>query len=104
MAAHSRDMPPVRLLPEPELARLVRSAPLFGEAVRLARWAAPGVAVDAAGELAEAELALAADELGSAAVGDAAEVWALALDTGLVDVELDDDGAEVKAIPGKALA
>ncbi|AEW93442.1 MULTISPECIES: hypothetical protein [Streptomycetaceae] len=101
MAADSRDMPPVRLLPEAELARLVRSAPLFERAGRLARWAAPTVPVDADGTLGEAELARAGAELGSAE--EVAEAWALAVDTGLVEIAADGDGAPAAAAPGKAL-
>ncbi len=104
MAAASRDMPPVRLLPETELARLVRSAPLFERAERLARWAAPGVPVAPTAELEEAELARAAAELGDGDPGEAAEAWALAVGSGLVEVAPDEDGRRASAAPGKALA
>ncbi len=95
MPADSRDMPPVRLLPDADLARLALAAPLFDRAARLARWCAPQVTVDAAAELVEDELLRAAAELGLAGepdgIAETAEAWALAVDTGLVDVELDDD-------------
>ncbi|MDI5973193.1 hypothetical protein POF50_028260 [Streptomyces sp. SL13] len=105
MPADSRDMPPVRLLPDADLARLALAAPLFDRAVRLARWAAPQVAVDAAAELVEAELLRAAAELGIAddpdGLPETTEAWAFAVDTGLVDVELADAGpADDPHVPG----
>ncbi|MDF3293520.1 hypothetical protein [Streptomyces silvisoli] len=114
MAADSRDMPPVRLLPDAELARLALAAPLFQRAVRLARWAAPQVRIDAAAELVPEELARGVAELGlgDEAEGDAetADAWAFAVDTGLVEVDLADDadpssqaGQGGTAVPGKAL-
>jgi hypothetical protein len=107
MAADRRDMPPVRLPAEPELARLARSAPLFDRAARLARWAAPQVPVAVTGELDDAELADAAAELGLDGhpdeVADTAEAWALAVDAGLVEIEADGEGTGVAAAPGKAL-
>src|SRR5437879_3281714 len=97
MAAESRDMPPVRLLPESELARLVRAVPLFEQAARLARWTAPQIRVDAAGDLDEAQLGEAAAELElgeqAEAVAETAEAWAFAIDAGLVEVAEDGDGA-----------
>ncbi|MCQ4044933.1 hypothetical protein ACFOSC_25550 [Streptantibioticus rubrisoli] len=111
MAADSRDMPPVRLLPDAELARHALAAPLFQRAVRLARWAAPQVRIDAAAELAPDELARAVTELGleGEPEGDAeaADAWAFAVDTGLVEAELADEadraGRGGTAVPGKAL-
>ncbi|GAA1884805.1 hypothetical protein [Streptantibioticus ferralitis] len=115
MAADSRDMPPVRLLPDVELARLALAAPLFQRAVRLARWAAPQVRIDATAELVEDELARAVVELelGDEPEGDteAADAWAFAVDTGLVEVDLAEEatGSEElseqggTAVPGKAL-
>ncbi|PWI43533.1 hypothetical protein [Streptomyces sp. ICBB 8177] len=115
MAADSRDMPPVRLLPDAELARLALAAPLLDHAARLARWTAPKVGVNATAELVEDELARATAALG---FGDdpegaarTAEAWAFAVDTGLVEVELDEDTTRAEdldapagtASPGKAL-
>ncbi|MCF3964328.1 hypothetical protein, partial [Streptomyces fuscigenes] len=92
-------LPPVRLPSEAELARDALAAPVLARAVRLARWAGPGTRVDAEGELDPAELAGAVEALGLAddedAPGDAedyaAEAWRVALETGLVDVALDED-------------
>ncbi len=89
-------MPPVRLPSEAELARDALAAPLFARAVSLARWAAEtGVRVGAGGELLTDQLKEAAERLGlygdpegSAAT---AEAWNLAVDTGLVEVEEDED-------------
>ena len=115
MPADSRDMPPVRLLPDSELAGLALAAPLFDRAARLARWTAPQVRVDATAELVEDELQRAIGELGLTgrpdAAADTAEAWALAVDTGLVDVMLDENAAGASdldapagtATPGKSL-
>jgi hypothetical protein len=115
MAADSLDMPPVRLLPDAELARLVLGAPLFDRAVRLARWAAPNVRINAAAELVGGELERATAELGLTeepeGTDDTADAWALAVDIGLVDVELPEDAATIEeldslagtAVPGKGL-
>ncbi len=115
MPADSRDMPPVRLLPDAELAALALAAPLPQRAARLARWAAPQVAVDATAELVEEELLRAVGELGLGdqpdGVAETAEAWAFAVDTGLVEVSLDDSAAHSldldapagTAVPGKGL-
>ncbi|MBV9023901.1 MAG: hypothetical protein JO362_08940 [Streptomycetaceae bacterium] len=115
MAADSLDMPPVRLLPDADLARLALGAPLFGRAVRLARWAAPNVRINAAAELVSGELERAAVELGLTeepeGADDTADAWALAVDIGLVEVELPEDAATTEdldspagtAVPGKGL-
>ncbi|MBY8887449.1 hypothetical protein K7472_21785 [Streptomyces sp. PTM05] len=115
MAADSRDMPPVRLLPDAELARLALTAPLLDHAARLARWTAPRVGVNATAELVEDELARATVELGFGddpeGAAHTAEAWAFAVDTGLVEVELDEDATRAEdldapagtASPGKAL-
>lgn len=115
MPADSRDMPPVRLLPDAELAGLALAAPLLDRAARLARWAAPHVRVDATAELVEEELVRAVAELGLVdqpdGIAETAEAWAFAVDTGLVEVDLDEDSTHAEdldapagtAIPGKAL-
>ena len=64
MASDRLDLPPVRLLPEEELARLALAVPLLDRAVRLARWSAPHVTVDAMGELTAEDATRAVRELG----------------------------------------
>ncbi|WP_069811941.1 hypothetical protein [Streptomyces sp. TP-A0874] len=96
MSAKSSPMPPVRLLSEAELAGAALSGPRLARAVRLARWAAPGVRVDAGGALLKEELDEATAHLGLAE-GDEGraetdEAWLLAVDTGLVEVEEDGTG------------
>ncbi|MFJ6795939.1 hypothetical protein [Streptomyces sp. NPDC091268] len=100
MSAQSHPtLPPVRLLPDAELARDALAAPLFARAVRLARWAGPGTRVDVGGELAAAQLPDAAAVLGLDPADEespvyASQAWRVAVDTGLVDVtEPDEDGA-----------
>ncbi|KAF4411152.1 hypothetical protein CRI70_09280 [Streptomyces sp. Ru87] len=91
-------MPPVRLPSEAELARQALAAPLLARAVRLARWCEPGVRVGAGGELTAAGLREAAAHLGLDGSEDGAdetnEAWRLAVDTGLVEIDEDDDAAE----------
>ena len=94
MAADRLDLPPVRLLPEEELARFALAVPLLDRAVRLARWCAPHVTVDAMGELTAQDVPRAVRELGlegqpDGAV-DAAEAWGVAVDAGLVDLDIED--------------
>ncbi|MFJ2111867.1 MULTISPECIES: hypothetical protein [unclassified Streptomyces] len=114
-------LPPVRLLPDAELARDALAAPLFSRAVRLARWAGPETRVGAGGELIDEQLPDAAEVLGLGAganglsEGDgeayASEAWRVAVDTGLVTVEdpdeqahgRSDDGAEGRVTPGEQL-
>ncbi len=115
MPADSRDMPPVRLLPDAELAGLALASPILDRAARLARWTAPHVRVDATAELIEEELLRAAAELGLAdqqdGIAETAEAWAFAVDTGLVEVELEENAVHAQdldapagnAVPGKAL-
>jgi hypothetical protein len=107
-------MPPVRLLPEDELARLAMESPTFDAAVRLARWIAPRRPVTGDGvlELGEARRAvrelelLPEDEreavLGGLSSADELEEldlpWSIAEELGLIDI--DDDTAE----PGGTLA
>ncbi|MEV7866059.1 hypothetical protein AB0P17_08135 [Streptomyces sp. NPDC088124] len=90
-------LPPVRLLPDAELAREALAAPLFARAVRLARWAGPETRVSAGGELVDEQLPAAAEQLGlgdELSEGDgeayASEAWRVAVDTGLLDVEYPD--------------
>lgn len=116
MAADRLVLPPVRLLPAKELARCALAAPLLDRAVRLARWAAAGMPVDAAGELLDAGLRQAAarrgllpdgpdgpgaaDEPVVAGAGqdagydgygtfEAERAWDVAVGTGLVELRID---------------
>ncbi|MFJ8000614.1 hypothetical protein ACIQ7D_26370 [Streptomyces sp. NPDC096310] len=98
MPADHPTLPPVRLLPDAELARDALAAPLLARAVRLARWAGPETRVSAGGELVDEQLPAAAEQLGlgdEMSEGDgeayASEAWRVAVDTGLVDVEDPDD-------------
>lgn len=92
-------LPPVRLLPDAELARDALAAPLFARAVRLARWAGPDTRVDIGGELVAAQLpeavaVLGLDEADEDAAAHASQAWRVAVDTGLVDVtEPEEDGS-----------
>ncbi|GAA2235995.1 hypothetical protein GCM10010232_23370 [Streptomyces amakusaensis] len=102
-------LPPVRLRSDAELARDALAAPLLTRAVRLARWAGPGTLVDAGGELAEEQLAAAAEELGLGADEDgpafASEAWRTAVDAGLVEVrDPEGDTGHGTAGPGENLA
>lgn len=102
MTADRTVLPPVRLPAEAELAREALSAPLFARAVRLARWAGPGLRVGAGGELPDAEVREAAAELGLKEGADddgearavAGEAWRIAVDVGLVDVTAPEEGDE----------
>lgn len=92
-------LPPVRLLPDAELAREALAAPLFARAVRLARWAGPDTRVDTGGELVAAQLPEAVALLGldpadEDSAAHASQAWRVAVDTGLVDVtEPEEDGS-----------
>ncbi|WP_431047847.1 hypothetical protein ACQUSR_26025 [Streptomyces sp. P1-3] len=90
MPADRPTMPPVRLHTDAELARDALAAPLFADAVRLARWTAPRREVGADGELPDDALREAVAHLGLAdsedGPGYAEEAWQLALDTGLVEI------------------
>jgi hypothetical protein len=107
MSASPLVLPPVRLLPADDLARLALAAPLLDRALRLTRWAAPYRVVDAAGELLDADLVLAARELGlpeeedGEGLADAAQAWGVAVDTGLLAVRIDEE-AEESTPPGEA--
>ncbi|MDJ0345481.1 hypothetical protein QMK19_19740 [Streptomyces sp. H10-C2] len=116
MAADRLALPPVRLLPEDELARLALAVPLLERAVRLARWAGPETRVDVMGELTQDDRLRAAAELGIEAYEDGlaetSQAWGIAIDTGLVELEIDEAAGEAtepgepagKALPGEALA
>ncbi|MFE0627982.1 hypothetical protein ACFW3D_13560 [Streptomyces sp. NPDC058864] len=123
MAADRLDLPPVRLLPEEELARFALAVPLLDRAVRLARWCAPHVSVDAMGELTAEDVPRAVRELGLEGQpdgpADAAQAWGVAVDAGLVDLDIEDaadeddeqagagivalDEPAGRAVPGEAL-
>ncbi|WP_225848494.1 hypothetical protein [Streptomyces sp. HPF1205] len=100
-------LPPVRLLPADDLARLALAAPLLDRAVRLVRWAEPYRQVDAAGELLDADLVAAAEELGlptdeeDEGLADTAQAWAVAVDTGLLALRIDEPSEE-STPPGEA--
>ncbi|AUH43679.1 hypothetical protein [Streptomyces sp. CMB-StM0423] len=102
MTADRTVLPPVRLPAEAELAREALASPLFARAVRLARWAGPGLRVGAGGELPDAEVREAAAELGLEEGADeegearavAGEAWRIAVDVGLVDVTAPEEGDE----------
>jgi hypothetical protein len=99
-------MPPVRLSSEAELARDALAAPLFSWAARLAAWAggeggagsADGVPVGAGGELLAPQLKEAVAQLGLTGDEDGemhtAQAWQLAVDTGLLEVEDDEDAED----------
>jgi hypothetical protein len=115
MAADRLDLPPVRLLPEDELARAALAAPLLARAARLAHWVAPYVQVDTMGELTEPDLRRAAAELGldgePDGLAETAQAWGVAIDAGLVGLDIEDDpdpddpdAPAGRAVPGEALA
>ncbi|MFE4263781.1 hypothetical protein [Streptomyces sp. NPDC056883] len=100
MSADSHpSLPPVRLLPDAELAREALAAPLFARAVRLARWAGPDTRVDTGGELVagqlpEAVALLGLDPADEDSAAHASQAWRVAVDSGLVDVtEPEEDGS-----------
>jgi hypothetical protein len=109
-------LPPVRLLPADDLARMALAVPLLDRALRLTRWATPERPVDAMGELLDDDLVRAAAELGlSADEGDeglveTAQAWAVAVDTGLLALEIEEEAEEStpvgevagRAVPGEA--
>lgn len=109
-------LPPVRLLPVADLARLALAVPLLDRALRLTRWAAPERPVDAMGELLEDDLVLAAAELGlpvgedEEGLAEAAQAWGVAVDTGLLVPEIEEEAEEStpvgevagRAVPGEA--
>ncbi|WP_327730300.1 hypothetical protein OG250_34010 [Streptomyces sp. NBC_00487] len=107
----SSPLPPVRLLPEAELARQALATPLLSRAVRLARWAGPDTRVGTGGELVDEQLPAAAEALGltgegldgAEAAASASEAWRVALDTGLVEIVNPDEGEGTVAV-GEDLA
>jgi hypothetical protein len=98
MSASPLVLPPVRVLPADDLARLALAVPLLDRALRLTRWAAPHREVDAMGELIGDGLAEAAAELGldgeEGGLAETAQAWGVAVDTGLLTVEIDEQAAE----------
>ncbi len=104
MSASPLVLPPVRLLPPDVLARQARAVPLLDRALRLARWVGAERRVDGMGELLDEELLAAAAELGLTgedAVAEAAQAWGVAVDTGLLVLEIDEE-AEESTPPGEA--
>ncbi|MFE2467655.1 hypothetical protein [Streptomyces mirabilis] len=94
--SESSPLPPVRLTSEAELARDALATPLLSRAARLARWAGPDTRVGAGGELVEEQLPGAADALGLTgddAAATASEAWRVAVDTGLVEIMDEEEGA-----------
>ncbi|MGW5350451.1 hypothetical protein ACWERV_08020 [Streptomyces sp. NPDC004031] len=115
MSASPFVLPPVRLLPAGDLARSALDVPLLERALRLARWAGSERAVDAMGELLEADLVAAAEELGFSAedsdvLGETAQAWAAAVDSGLLALEIEEEAEEStpqgeaagRAVPGES--
>ncbi|MCX4746231.1 hypothetical protein OG455_11960 [Kitasatospora sp. NBC_01287] len=105
-------VPPVRLLPEAELAAAALAVPLIDRAVKLARWSAPTRPVDELGDLLDADreeaarflgLAPAEGEVAEEAVLEAMRAWSLAGDLELVLVAHDEAGNRAAA-PSQELA
>jgi hypothetical protein len=97
MSASPLALPPVRLLPAEALARQALAAPLLDRALRLARWAGAQRRVDGLGELLEEELSLAAAELGligDEGLADTAQAWGVAVDTGLLVLDIEEEAEE----------
>lgn len=101
-------LPAMRLPAPDELAALARKSPLLATAVRLAEWAGPRRAVEQEGELTAADTIAAAAELGIETGGPSAvtamydvpelvHLWDLALNTGFLEDEGDDDDPVVTA-------
>ncbi|WP_377268901.1 hypothetical protein [Peterkaempfera sp. SMS 1(5)a] len=107
-------VPPVRLLPEAELAAVALQVPLLDRAVRLARWIAPYRPVDQFGEPgaeleAEASAALGladADEDAERGTAALMQAWSLAVDLELIEIgeAAKDEGEGQVARPGDELA
>ncbi|MBP0450022.1 MULTISPECIES: hypothetical protein [unclassified Kitasatospora] len=104
-------VPPVKLPAEAELAAQAKAVPMFGYALKLARWAAPHRAVDEFGDLTGPDRAPAARLLGLApeegdapeeAVVEAMRAWSLACDLDLVEIGTTEAGEHV-AVPGPDL-
>lgn len=104
-------VPPVKLPAESELAAQAKAVPMFGYALKLARWAAPHRTVDEFGDLTGPDRAPAARLLGLApeegdapeeAVVEAMRAWSLACDLDLVEIGTTAAGEHV-AVPGPDL-
>ncbi|MFI8083555.1 hypothetical protein ACIF6L_22485 [Kitasatospora sp. NPDC086009] len=104
-------VPPVRLPAESELADQAKAVPMFGYALKLARWTAPHREVDEFGDLTGPDRAPAARLLGLApeqgeapeeAVVEAMRAWSLACDLDLIEIGTTAAGEHV-AIPGPDL-
>jgi hypothetical protein len=113
MSASPLVLPPVRLLPADELARLALAVPLLDRALRLVRWTGAERPVDAMGELLEADLVAATAALeveGDSALGEVAQAWGVAVEAGLLTLEIEEGAAENtgvgepagRAVPGTA--
>ncbi|MFC4030472.1 hypothetical protein ACFO3J_03185 [Streptomyces polygonati] len=103
MSASPLVLPPVRLLPADELARLALAVPLLDRALRLARWVGAERQVDALGELLEADLVQAAAELGiegEDALAEVEQAWGVAVEAGLLALEIE-PGAEENTPEGE---
>jgi hypothetical protein len=104
MSASPLALPPVRLLSVDVLAGRALAAPLLDRALRLTRWTGQERRVDGMGELLDDELAAAAEELGltgGEGQADAAQAWGVAVDTGLLVLEIEEE-AEESTPPGEA--
>ncbi|BBA96599.1 hypothetical protein RVR_1966 [Actinacidiphila reveromycinica] len=104
MPASPLALPPVRLLPADVLAGQALAAPLLDRALRLTRWTGEERRVDGMGELLDDELAAAVEVLGltgDEATADAAQAWGVAVDTGLLVLEIEEE-AEESTPPGEA--
>ncbi|WP_328462690.1 hypothetical protein [Streptomyces sp. NBC_00448] len=104
MSASPLALPPVRLLPADVLARQALAAPLLDRALRLTRWAGEQRRVDGMGELLDDELTSAVKALGLTGDEgplDALQAWGVAVDTGLLVLEIEEE-AEESTPPGEA--
>ncbi|SEF68290.1 hypothetical protein SAMN05216223_101714 [Actinacidiphila yanglinensis] len=104
MSASPLALPPVRLLPVDVLARQALAAPLLDRVLRLTRWTGEQRRVDGMGELLEDELAAAVEVLGLSGeegAAEAAQAWGVAVDAGLLVLEIDEE-AEESTPPGEA--
>ncbi|MEU6233710.1 hypothetical protein [Kitasatospora sp. NPDC047058] len=104
-------VPPVKLPAEDELAAQAKAVPMFGYALKLARWTAPHRPVDEFGDLTGPDRAPAARLLGLApeqgdapeeAVVEAMRAWSLACDLDLIEIGTTAAGEHV-AVPGPDL-
>ncbi|WP_395293955.1 hypothetical protein ACF9IK_10415 [Kitasatospora hibisci] len=104
-------VPPVKLPSETELTAQAKAVPMFGYALKLARWTAPHRPVDEHGDLTGPDRAPAARLLGLApeqgdapeeAVVEAMRAWSLACDLDLIEIGTTAAGEHV-AVPGPDL-